>query len=98
MSFNLVASPTSVALPGEGRFSRSCSRTITRRTASAHFGTAAGYEGQIVAEEAQRMWAYPLIFPCPTDYSGLTEAYASGNLLSGRALWGGRSRRWHRED
>ena len=40
-------------------------------------------EDKIVAEEAQRMLGIPAYFSLPNDYSGLTEAYASGNLLSG---------------
>jgi Flp pilus assembly CpaE family ATPase len=43
----------------------------------------AEYEDRIVAEEAQSMLGISAYFSLPNDYSGLTEAYASGNLLSG---------------
>jgi len=48
----------------------------------------AEYEDKIVAEEAQRMLGIPAYFSLPNDYSGLTEAYASGNLLSGQSPLG----------
>lgn len=43
----------------------------------------ADYEDKVVAAEAQRMLGISAYFSLPNDYSGLTEAYASGNLLSG---------------
>jgi pilus assembly protein CpaE len=45
----------------------------------------AEYEDKIVSEEAQRMLGISAYFSLPNDYSGLTEAYASGNLLSGHS-------------
>jgi len=48
----------------------------------------AEYEDKIVAEEAHRMLGIPAYFSLPNDYSGLTEAYASGNLLSGQSPLG----------
>ena len=48
----------------------------------------AEYEDKLVAEEAQRMLGIPAYFSLPNDYSGLTEACASGNLLSGQSPLG----------
>jgi pilus assembly protein CpaE len=45
----------------------------------------AEYEDKIVAEEAQGMLGIPAYFSLTNDYSGLAEAYASGNLLSARS-------------
>ncbi len=39
------------------------------------------YEDKLVAKEAQKMLGITAYFSLPNDYSGLTEAYASGNLL-----------------
>jgi pilus assembly protein CpaE len=46
------------------------------------------YEDKLVAEEAQKMLGIRAYFSLPNDYSGLTEAYASGNLLSERSPLG----------
>jgi pilus assembly protein CpaE len=40
------------------------------------------YEDKLLAQEAQKMLGITAYFSLPNDYSGLTEAYASGNLLS----------------
>ena len=40
------------------------------------------YEDKLVAQEAQKMFGMTAYFSLPNDYSGLTEAYASGSLLS----------------
>src|SRR5262249_46843669 len=40
------------------------------------------YEDKVVAEEAQRTLGITAYFSLPNDYSGLTEAYACGSLLS----------------
>jgi pilus assembly protein CpaE len=40
------------------------------------------YEDKVVAEEAQKMLGITAYFSLPNDYSGLTEAYASGSLVS----------------
>ncbi len=40
------------------------------------------YEDKVVAQEAQKMLGITAYFSLPNDYPGLTEAYASGNLLS----------------
>jgi hypothetical protein len=55
----------------------------------------AEYEDKIVAEEAQRMLGIPAYFSLPNDYSGLTEAYASGNLPGPESL-GRQVSPWHR--
>ncbi len=39
------------------------------------------YEDKLVAREAQKMLGITAYFSLPNDYSGLTEAYANGNLL-----------------
>jgi len=40
------------------------------------------YEDKLVAQEAQKMLGITAYFSLPNDYSGLTEAYASGTLVS----------------
>lgn len=40
------------------------------------------YEDKLVAKEAQKMLGITAYFSLPNDYSGLTEAYATGSLLS----------------
>ncbi len=40
------------------------------------------YEDRVVSEEAQKTLGISAFFSLPNDYSGLTEAYASGSLLS----------------
>ena len=40
------------------------------------------YEDKVVAQEAQKTLGMTAYFSLPNDYSGLTEAYASGSLLS----------------
>jgi pilus assembly protein CpaE len=40
------------------------------------------YEDKLVAQEAQKMFGMTAYFSLSNDYSGLTEAYASGSLLS----------------
>jgi pilus assembly protein CpaE len=39
------------------------------------------YEDKLIAKEAQKMLGITAYFSLPNDYSGVTEAYASGNLL-----------------
>jgi len=43
---------------------------------------AVDYEDKVVAQEAQKTLGITAYFSLPNDYSGLTEAYASGSLLS----------------
>ena len=44
------------------------------------------YEDKLVAKEAQKMLGINAYFSLPNDYSGLTEAYANGNLLPEHSL------------
>lgn len=46
------------------------------------------YEDKVVAQEAQRTLGITAYCSLPNDYSGLTEAYASGSLLSERSPLG----------
>jgi len=45
----------------------------------------ADYEDRLVADEAQKMLGISTFFSLPNDYSGLSEAYANGGLLSARS-------------
>lgn len=48
----------------------------------------AEYEDRLVSEEAQKMLGVSIFCSLPNDYSGLSEAYASGGLLSLRSPLG----------
>src|SRR5579864_842541 len=48
----------------------------------------AEYDDHIVTQEAEKMLGVTTFFSLPNDYSGLSEAYASGSLLSARSPLG----------